>query len=219
MPILFRYLLREYAKIFFMCFAGLMTIYLVIDFFEKVRRFLTLRRQLAGCPDLFRAQGPAISFQIVPLAILMATLLTLGLLSRNNEITAMRSCGISLPWITSPFCRLRHHDGPGAVAVQFHRHSLGREQGRRDSRHSYREETARCGGETAAALDESRRRQPAPCDQRRRQTEMLWPACNCFSLIRAFHLIDMTEAEEARYADQAGRYTRDFTDDSIPTAP
>ena len=31
MPIIFRYLFREYAKIFVMCFAGLMTIYLVID--------------------------------------------------------------------------------------------------------------------------------------------------------------------------------------------
>jgi lipopolysaccharide export system permease protein len=30
-------------------------------------------------------------------------LLTLGLLSRNNEITALRACGISLPWIASPF--------------------------------------------------------------------------------------------------------------------
>jgi lipopolysaccharide export system permease protein len=40
MPILFRYLLREYAKIFTMCFSGLMTIYLVIDFFQKVRRVL-----------------------------------------------------------------------------------------------------------------------------------------------------------------------------------
>ena len=40
MPILFRSLLREYAKTFTMCFSALMTIYLVIDFFEKVRRFL-----------------------------------------------------------------------------------------------------------------------------------------------------------------------------------
>ena len=31
MPIIFRYLLREYAKIFVMYFSGLMTIYLVID--------------------------------------------------------------------------------------------------------------------------------------------------------------------------------------------
>ena len=103
MTILFRYIFREYAKIFLMCFAGLLTIYLVIDFFEKIRRFL--RYDVSWAPLLlyFALKVPAISFQIAPLAILMATLLTLGLLSRSNEITAMRSCGISLPWISSPF--------------------------------------------------------------------------------------------------------------------
>src|SRR5207344_311576 len=49
---------------------------------------------------------PGISFQIAPLAILMATLLTLGTFSRNHEITAMRSCGISLYWLASPFLLL-----------------------------------------------------------------------------------------------------------------
>jgi lipopolysaccharide export system permease protein len=102
-PILFRYLLREYAKIFFMCFAGLMTIYLVIDFFEKVRKFLSYDASWLDVLTYFVLKIPAVSFQIVPLAVLMATLLTLGLLSRNNEITALRSCGVSLPWITSPF--------------------------------------------------------------------------------------------------------------------
>jgi lipopolysaccharide export system permease protein len=103
MTILFRYILREYAKIFLMCFAGLMTIYLVIDFFEKVRRFLRYDASIFPMLTFFALKIPAISLQIVPLAILMATLLTLGLLSRSNEITAMRSCGISLLWITSPF--------------------------------------------------------------------------------------------------------------------
>ncbi|HEU4502213.1 MAG TPA: LPS export ABC transporter permease LptG [Nitrospira sp.] len=103
MPILFRYLLREYAKIFLMCFAGLMTIYLVIDFFEKVRRFLSFDATWLDVLSYFALKIPGVSYQIVPLAVLMATLLTLGLLSRNNEITAIRSCGISLPWITSPF--------------------------------------------------------------------------------------------------------------------
>jgi lipopolysaccharide export system permease protein len=103
MPIIFRYLLREYAKIFLMCFSGLMTIYLVIDFFEKVRRFLSQDAQWIDVLSYFALKVPAISFQIIPLAVLMATLLTLGLLSRNNEITALRACGISLPWIASPF--------------------------------------------------------------------------------------------------------------------
>jgi lipopolysaccharide export system permease protein len=103
MPILFRYLLREYAKIFTMCFSGLMTIYLVIDFFEKVRRFLRYDASWLDVLTYFLLKAPAISFQIAPLAILMATLLTFGLLSRSHEITAMRSCGISLLWITFPF--------------------------------------------------------------------------------------------------------------------
>lgn len=103
MPILFRYLLREYGKIFTMCFSGLMTIYLVIDFFEKVRRFLRYDANWIDVLTYFLLKAPAISFQIAPLAILMATLLTFGLLSRGHEITAMRSCGISLPWITAPF--------------------------------------------------------------------------------------------------------------------
>jgi lipopolysaccharide export system permease protein len=86
-----------------MCFAGLMTIYLVIDFFEKVRRLLHYDASWIDVLTYFALKTPAISFQIAPLAVLMATLLTLGLLSRNHEITAMRSCGISLPWIASPF--------------------------------------------------------------------------------------------------------------------
>lgn len=103
MPILFRYLLREYGKIFTMCFSGLMTVYLVIDFFEKVRRFLRYDANWLDVLTYFLLKVPAISFQIAPLAILMATLLTFGLLARGHEVTAMRSCGISLLWITSPF--------------------------------------------------------------------------------------------------------------------
>src|SRR6185295_7476560 len=103
MRILFRYLLHEYGKVFTMCFSALMTIYLVIDFFEKVRRFLRYDADWLDVLTYFLLKTPAISYQIAPLAILMATLLTFGLLSRGHEITAMRSCGISLLRITSPF--------------------------------------------------------------------------------------------------------------------
>lgn len=103
MTILFRYLLREYVKIFTMCFSGLMTIYLVVDFFEKVRKFLRYDASALDVLTYFALRMPGISYQITPLAVLMATLLTIGVLSRSHEITAMRSCGISLYWIASPF--------------------------------------------------------------------------------------------------------------------
>lgn len=46
---------------------------------------------------------PDISFKLAPFAALMATLLTIGLLNKNHEITAMRSCGFSLLRIVAPF--------------------------------------------------------------------------------------------------------------------
>lgn len=103
MTILFRYLLREHVKFFMMCFAGLMTIYLVIDFFEKVRKFLDHDVDLFIMLVYFLLKTPGIAFQMAPLAILMATLLTLGMFSKNHEITAMRSCGISLSRVAAPF--------------------------------------------------------------------------------------------------------------------
>lgn len=102
MRILFRYMLREHIRIFAMCFVGLMTVYLVVDFFEKVRKFIRYDAEIMTILGYFLLRTPIISFQIAPLALLMATLLTLGMFSRNHEITAMRSCGISLYRIMSP---------------------------------------------------------------------------------------------------------------------
>lgn len=101
--ILFKYLWAEFAKVFAMCFAGLMTIYLVIDFFEKLRRFMKFDAHLIDILHYFALRMPSITFQIAPLAVLMATLLAFGLLTRNREITAMRACGVSLLRIASPF--------------------------------------------------------------------------------------------------------------------
>ena len=117
MTILFRYILREYAKIFGMCFSGLVTIYLVIDFFEKVRRFLRYDSGIVPILIYFALKIPTISLQVAPFAILVATLLTLGLLARSNEITAIRSCGISLLWMTSPF--LLFASGVAAILFLF----------------------------------------------------------------------------------------------------
>jgi lipopolysaccharide export system permease protein len=103
MTILFRYILRELLKVFWMCLAGLMTIYLVVDFFEKLRKFIRYDADMAVVLGYFVLRTPAIALQIAPLATLMATLLTLGMLSRNNEVTAMRSCGVSLYRIAIPF--------------------------------------------------------------------------------------------------------------------
>lgn len=103
MSILFWYIVRHYLGILILCLTGLVTIYLVIDFFEKLRRFLRHDAELSSMLLYFFFKIPDISFQLAPFAVLMASLLAIGLLNKNREITAMRSCGVSLFHVTIPF--------------------------------------------------------------------------------------------------------------------
>ncbi|MCY4612259.1 MAG: LPS export ABC transporter permease LptG [Nitrospira sp.] len=103
MGILFWYIVRQYLGLLTLCLTGLVTIYLVIDFFEKLRRFLRHDADLSSMLLYFVLKIPDISFQLMPFAVLMASLLTIGLLNKNHEITAMRSCGVSLVHVTIPF--------------------------------------------------------------------------------------------------------------------
>jgi lipopolysaccharide export system permease protein len=103
MTLLMSYLLREHLRVFLPCLGGVATVYLVVDFVEKIRRFVAYRAEFRHILWYFALKFPGILFQIMPLAVLMSTLLTIAILSRNNEITAMRSSGISLYWVSVPF--------------------------------------------------------------------------------------------------------------------
>lgn len=103
MGILFWYILRHYLKFLVMCITGLTSIYLIIDFFEKLRKFLRHDAELTSMLMYFFFKIPDISFKLAPFAALMASLLAISILNKNHEITAMRSCGFSLLHITAPF--------------------------------------------------------------------------------------------------------------------
>src|SRR5207249_8024015 len=103
MTLLMSYLLREHLRVFAACLGGLAVVYLVVDFVDKVRKFLGYQAELRHILWYFVLKCPGILYQITPLAVLMSTLLTASILSRNNEITAMRSSGISLYWVAVPF--------------------------------------------------------------------------------------------------------------------
>jgi lipopolysaccharide export system permease protein len=55
----------------------------------------------------------------LPMGMLTGVLLTLGRLSADNEITAMRSCGISLPRIASPLIVLGLLGAASGIPVNF----------------------------------------------------------------------------------------------------
>jgi lipopolysaccharide export system permease protein len=96
MKVVDRYLINEYLRNLLFITLSLVSIFLIIDFFEKFRMFLSNHATFGQMGSYFFLQLPMIISQMLPAAILLATLVTCGYLSRHNEITAMKANGISL---------------------------------------------------------------------------------------------------------------------------
>lgn len=102
MGILERYLLREYLKIFFLALSALVIVYLLVDFFEKIRKFVEYGAGALPVLAFFSFKLPRIIFEVTPLALLIATVLVLSSFSRTHEITAIKASGVSLIRVMTP---------------------------------------------------------------------------------------------------------------------
>lgn len=106
MKILNRFLLKHFLRILLLSSSAFIGIYLLIDFFEKISGFINHHATTSDYFSYLLNSIPVIFVQILPLAILMTMVLTLGTLGRTNEVTAMRACGVSLWRIIQPFMLL-----------------------------------------------------------------------------------------------------------------
>ena len=102
MKILTRAILALFFRLLGLCLGAFSLIFLVIEFLDKLRRFSRANVDTATIAFYFLNKLPEIISQVLPFGILLATILTLGILARNNELTAMRSSGISLHFISRP---------------------------------------------------------------------------------------------------------------------
>ncbi len=102
MTVISRYLVKTYLGMIGTCMSAFIAIYLVIDFLERIGRFSRAGVPMQSTLSYFLCKTPEIITQITPMAVLMGTILAIGALSRNSEITAMRSSGISLVQIGRP---------------------------------------------------------------------------------------------------------------------
>lgn len=102
MKIVDRYLIREYLRNMLFITISFLSLFLIIDFFEKIRMFLSNHATLVQMGSYFLFRIPMITSQILPAAVLLSSLITCGYLSRHSEITAMKANGISLYRIAIP---------------------------------------------------------------------------------------------------------------------
>ncbi len=82
--------------------ASFIAIYLLIDFFEKIDNFLEKGKPMGLVLKFFILNIPFIIEQVGPVCILLAGVVTLGILNYTNELIALKACGVPLRKITAP---------------------------------------------------------------------------------------------------------------------
>lgn len=102
MNLLNRYLLKQFFKYFFTVNAGFVSIYLLVDFFEKYDDFSNAGKPLSMAVEYFLLTIPSIVDQLGPVFILLSGVITLGILNHTNELTALKAGGIPLRLIIRP---------------------------------------------------------------------------------------------------------------------
>src|SRR5574341_437951 len=104
MTILRKYIFKEFMRFFLVAFSGILAVYLCVEFLQKADDFIRLKANTGDVLAYFLYSLPAIATPTLPIAALLATLLSLGNLSRHNEIIAMHSGGLSLARVIARNC-------------------------------------------------------------------------------------------------------------------
>jgi lipopolysaccharide export system permease protein len=102
MKIITRYLCKEFFALFFISLSTFLIIYLVIDFFGKIDKFLEAHAPLRVAFSYFIYQIPFVLQQMIPLSTLISVMLMLGIMNKHNEILALKNSGLSLFNLASP---------------------------------------------------------------------------------------------------------------------
>ncbi|MGE4609440.1 MAG: LptF/LptG family permease [Myxococcota bacterium] len=97
-----RYVAARFVRMALMSFGILLVGYLLIDIMERLTWFS--RYQATGLEVLrfYSARSVLLASRIVPMALLVATALTVSMLAADGELIGMRACGIPAPRALMP---------------------------------------------------------------------------------------------------------------------
>ncbi len=96
------YVLREFLTTFVLVLVSFVLLLLVFTFFELLGDIIRNRTPLVTVGDYLINLTPNMFYNITPLGVLVAVLVTFGVLTRTNEFTAMKATGISLYRVMTP---------------------------------------------------------------------------------------------------------------------
>jgi lipopolysaccharide export system permease protein len=102
MTLLSKHIFREFIALVVGVLAGIIVVYLSVEFLQKADRLIKFHASFLQVARYFFYSIPTMISMSLPMATLIASLLSLGNLSRHNEIIAMRASGVCLVRIITP---------------------------------------------------------------------------------------------------------------------
>ena len=106
MKLLDKYLVRTFLILFVYSMIAFLAIFLVIDVVENVDRFIDAGLNRQQILTYYALNVPFFLSTALPMSMLISSIFSIGTLAKNNELTAMKSSGISLYRITFPLLLL-----------------------------------------------------------------------------------------------------------------
>jgi len=100
--ILDEYVMRKFAGNFLLVLITFIMLSLIFSFFELLGDIIRYRVPLVTVGDYLLNLIPYMLYQLTPLCVLIAVLITFGVLNRTSELTAMKATGISLYRVVAP---------------------------------------------------------------------------------------------------------------------
>lgn len=100
------YVGNRYLRVLALTFFGLMGLFYIstaIDLSEKLLKGQTTAGTLVAYMVFMT---PEYLYYVIPMAVLLAVLVTIGILTKTSELTIMRACGVSLYRATAPLLLL-----------------------------------------------------------------------------------------------------------------
>lgn len=97
-----RYVLAVFTRIFLMVLASGILVFILFDLSDNIDEILKNRVSSSVVWSYYRYQALQIFYDIAPILVLVTTLITVSVMARSNEITALKALGVSLYRIALP---------------------------------------------------------------------------------------------------------------------
>jgi LPS export ABC transporter permease LptF/LPS export ABC transporter permease LptG len=90
------YMAKHYNQYFLLAFAGMLGIFYIATFIDLSDKLFKGQATTSMLLEYFYYSTPQYVYYVTPIAALVATLVAVGLLTKNSELIVMRACGVSL---------------------------------------------------------------------------------------------------------------------------